>query len=106
MTTNPTMDLDEFQQVGFLQEANRLFFHPLGLALAINRDDEGVQTYLSVLDYRDDPEGYLFKDLTSIDSAAKASRIESLLIQHVPARKKLLGSIIQDLGSKIEDDED
>lgn len=29
------MEVDEFVSVGFLQEANRLFFHPRGLALAV-----------------------------------------------------------------------
>jgi hypothetical protein len=29
------LDAAEFQRVGFLQEANRLFFHPLGLALSV-----------------------------------------------------------------------
>lgn len=33
------MDIKEFQDLGFLQEVNRLFFHPLGLALAIQIDD-------------------------------------------------------------------
>ena len=38
------MDIKEFREQGFLQEANRLYFHPLGLALGrktmINRFDE------------------------------------------------------------------
>lgn len=29
------IDIGEFQEIGFLQEANRLFFHPHGLALEI-----------------------------------------------------------------------
>ncbi len=29
------MDIGEFRELGFLQEANRLFFHPHGLALEI-----------------------------------------------------------------------
>jgi hypothetical protein len=36
------MDIAEFRRVGFLQEANRLFFHPHGLALEITIvDGEG-----------------------------------------------------------------
>lgn len=27
------MDVEEFRELGYLQEANRLFFHPVGLAL-------------------------------------------------------------------------
>lgn len=29
------MDVAEFRELGFLQEANRQFFHPLGLALSV-----------------------------------------------------------------------
>ncbi len=36
------LDLKEFVETGYLQEANRLFFHPLGLALAVSVvDTEG-----------------------------------------------------------------
>ena len=41
---------------GYLQEANRQFFHPLGLALAL---EDGA---LRVWDCRDDPEGICFAD--------------------------------------------
>lgn len=38
------IDIGEFRELGFLQEANRLFFHPHGLALEITRvtADEGA----------------------------------------------------------------
>jgi hypothetical protein len=32
------IDLDEFMEEGFLQEANRKFFHPLGLALQVTSE--------------------------------------------------------------------
>jgi hypothetical protein len=35
------IDIGEFRQIGFLQEANRLFFHPHGLALEVTMVDEG-----------------------------------------------------------------
>lgn len=55
------MDIKEFRALGFLQEANRLFFHPLGLALEVIINDEtGDETLGGVWDYRDDPEGMLF----------------------------------------------
>lgn len=34
------IDIKEFQELGFLQEVNRLFFHPLGLALEVVIEDE------------------------------------------------------------------
>lgn len=35
------IDIAEFQKLGYLQEANRLFFHPHGLALEVTVVDEG-----------------------------------------------------------------
>lgn len=55
------MDIKEFRELGFLQEANRQFFHPLGLALETVVDEEtGEERLGGVWDYRDDPEGIFF----------------------------------------------
>jgi hypothetical protein len=59
------MDIKEFRELGFLQEANRQFFHPLGLALEVIVDEETGETSLGgIWDYRDDPEGMFFMDET------------------------------------------
>jgi len=58
------MDIKEFREVGYLQEANRLFFHPLGLALEVIVEDDGTEKIGGVWDYRDDPEGIVFHKLT------------------------------------------
>lgn len=42
--------------MGILQEANREFFHPLGLALEVNLED-GT---LKIQDYTEDQEGVIF----------------------------------------------
>lgn len=48
------IDISEFQRIGFLQEANRLFFHPHGLALEVttvtDRDDPNTFSKLTLLD--------------------------------------------------------
>ena len=46
----PQMDLNEFLDAGYLQEVNRLFFHPLGLALAFLQDDVDGTTSLFIQD--------------------------------------------------------
>lgn len=57
------IDIKEFRERGYLQEANRLFFHPLGLALEIIIDEEtGEEKLGGVWDSRDDPEGILFTE--------------------------------------------
>jgi len=56
----PTLPPSILQSEGYLQEANRLFFHPLGLALAVRLPDGNDEGTVSVLDGRDDPEGIIF----------------------------------------------
>jgi hypothetical protein len=55
------MDPKEFRTFGYLQEINRQFLHPVGLALEIRIDEEtGEETLGKIWDYRDDPEGIWF----------------------------------------------
>ena len=101
------MNIKEFRKVGFLQEANRLFFHPLGLALEIiatwpkDVTAEEKKKYKipfnhpkakhslgGVWDYRDDPEGMLFGDDAMIDKK-KVAAVEKLRTSKLPARLKL-----------------
>lgn len=71
------MTPDELAASGYLQEANRLFFHPHGLELLPN--DEGS---FSVLDRRDEgpegvsfPEGVLSMELAdAVEAAELATR--------------------------------
>lgn len=88
------IDIKEFREEGFLQEANRLFFHPLGLALEVIIEEDGTEKLGGVWDYRSDPEGILFSPGTPI-SKEKARNIESLRKSHYSERLKILGSEIQ-----------
>lgn len=82
------MDLDEFLNEGYLQEVNRKFFHPLGLALAVNCDEDGVVTGIAGLwDYRDDPEGIVFGD-GGVD-ADKATTVEAERLKHWNVRANM-----------------
>lgn len=48
------MDIKELVEKGYLQEANRQFFHPLGLALAVSYDEQSKSyTLAGVIDKRD-----------------------------------------------------
>ena len=55
-----TIDIKEFRHEGLLQEVNRLFFHPLGLAMAINVNKDGTESLGCIWDYRDDQDGIFF----------------------------------------------
>lgn len=99
------MTPQEFQSEGFLQEANRLFFHPLGLALALETDkdlDEDGYMKVQVWDDRDDPEGWFFAEGTATEE--KAEKVNELFQSKRDLRVKLLdqdeffGDGLQDIG--------
>ena len=84
------MDIKEFREIGFLQEANRQFFHPLGLALEITTEENGIPEHISgVWDYRGDPEGVAFADDPNTD---KIDRVDKERFKHEAARKALFNS--------------
>lgn len=104
--------IKEFRELGFLQEANRLFFHPHGLALEITHCDTcdgtgkgrgvyegeashcpscgGKGSWISgVWDSRDDPEGIVFG--SGDDRVEKAASVAAERQRHSVARAKLFG---------------
>ena len=54
------IDIKEFGEKGYLQELNRLFLHPLGLALEVIEEADGSETLGGIQDYRDDPNGITY----------------------------------------------
>lgn len=97
--------LSELRDFGHLQEVNRLYFHPRGMALAIAFDiDDGVHPAvlgrLVVLDYRREPLGFVFdwptRDPDDLaDSVAKAARVAEDMAAREPARRAALGFCIE-----------
>lgn len=88
------ISMREFVTEGYLQEANRRFFHPLGLALQVNffEHNDAASEIAGVVDVRDDAEGMIFADAPDRE---KAERIDALMEARKPAREKGLGYIIQ-----------
>lgn len=87
------MQVSEFRREGFLQEANRLFFHPLGLALEVNIDDNGDESLGGIWDYRDDPVGIVFGD--GVIDKLKADNVQLLFESKRKEREKILPNTIQ-----------
>lgn len=55
------IDVKEFRNLGYLQELNRRFLHPLGLALEVIVNKEtGEETLGGVWDYREEAEGIYY----------------------------------------------
>ncbi|GEA16732.1 hypothetical protein E308F_29780 [Moorella sp. E308F] len=87
------MDLNEFREFGFLQEVNRQFFHPLGLALEVVIEEDGTTRLGGIWDCREDPEGILFTD--GVLDKEKADRVEKLKKEKASIRKERFGYVIQ-----------
>ena len=54
------IEIKEFREKGYLQELNRNFLHPLGLALEVVIDDDGNESLGGVWDCRNDKEGIYY----------------------------------------------
>lgn len=91
------IDISEFQSSGLLAEANRSFFHPLGLALEIVIDEDGSKRLGGIWDYRDDPEGMLFGEPFPTEQVEKAQKF--IRMKHAQ-RIQTLGFIYQTGGEK------
>ena len=87
------LDIKEFRGHGYLQEANRLFFHPLGLALEVMVDPDGNERLGGVWDYRDDPEGMNFGPGVMREDVEL--RVNQERIDKAKARWAGLGYVIQ-----------
>jgi len=61
--TQKYLPIKDFREQGFLQELNRQFLHPLGLALEVTLNDDGTEHISGVWDHRDDPEGMWYGEL-------------------------------------------
>lgn len=95
MTMPPMMDLREFRDGGYLSEVNRRILHPLGLALAVNFDDDGKATGMFVYDDRADPEGWRFGESIMEEVIAKAQLFQTEWEARRPVRFERLGYMVQ-----------
>lgn len=87
------IDVGEFKDLGYLQEANREFFHPLGLGLAVVQLEDGSWKLKGIVDSRDDEEGIIFAE--GILSREKADFVSNEFVRRSIARLKKLGYNVQ-----------
>ena len=92
------MEISEFRRLGILQEVNRRLLHPMGLALVVNIDDDGNEDLAFVWDCRDDPMGIAYPDHGGIDPE-KVKRVDELISSKKEERVRVLGDVIQPVGS-------
>lgn len=89
------IDIREFRERGYLQELNRRFLHPLGLALEVKVADDGTQTLGGVWDYRDDPEGMNYDPGFTAEEVAKAKAVDAEWEAKEATRRAALGYMVQ-----------
>lgn len=95
------MNINDFINLGYLQEVNRQFFHPLGLALEVTVNTKGKARLTGLWDCRDDPEGVRFgKCLSNNNAERKAKYIRAESRRFAKLRRKLLGYKVQPIGNR------
>lgn len=92
------IDVKEFREKGYLQELNRQFLHPLGLALSIEINEDGTENLGGIWDYREDPEGMRFGSAIASSSKFKDNieYITALQEEAFNKRMETLGYIYQE----------
>lgn len=93
------LSVAEFRELGYLQEVNRRFLHPLGLAL-VATTFEGFEVIRGVRDDRADPEGIIYAPGT-IPGAERerAATIDREWSYRSAARQSRLGYVVQPIES-------
>lgn len=94
------ISIREFRKLGFLQEMNRLFLHPLGFALEITIDENKNEYISGIWDYRKNDEGIYYDLKNSDNERIKRFRKNSLFVEKfknkkIRGRVKSLGFIIE-----------
>jgi molecular chaperone GrpE len=94
------INIKEFREMGYLQELNRRFLHPLGLAMEISINENGDEELSGVWDYRDDSEG-IYYDINNSDDVRKdkfkknKEFIDNEIINRYKSRKDQIGFDIE-----------
>lgn len=101
----PELSAAELRDSGLLLEANRRFFHPLGLALTVDLPDEGedYEPRVFIQDDRGDPEGWYFGSLDDDDAVAKITNVRDMAAARLPYRVAALGYWEQPLPAAIKE---
>ena len=86
--------LKEFWKSGLLQETNRQFLHPLGLAMGVMVSDGGDATGIILLDYRDEVAGVVFGEIDA-DMLRKHKNVVAEQGRRARIRQEQLGWVQQ-----------
>ena len=87
--------IQEFVEFGYLQELNRQFLHPLGMALAWGFDDDAEIVLMGIQDHRSATDGMIFADLSDEESRTKERKVAAECDRRMSARMSSVGSWVQ-----------
>lgn len=103
-------DINELRELGVIQEINRQFLHPLGLAIEVEIADDGSAKLGRIWDSRDDPEGIIFGTIEDENAGGgpggaavwdrrreKAARFDEFKRTALTTRRASLGYEVQPL---------
>jgi len=100
------INIKEFRTKGYLQEVNRRFLHPLGLALEVTTDKDGNEVINGVWDSRDDLEGIAYGLAEMEDEErleifrAKQRHVNQELKKRLEHRKLLFDGLVEQIPKK------
>lgn len=99
------VDIKEFRELGYLQEINRRFLHPLGMALSIKQEEDGTETIAGIWDCRGDADGIYYDINQSEDERKERFRknfefVEAEMGKRLEQREKMLGFGIESVPEK------
>jgi len=91
------MNIKDFRAEGYLQELNRRFLHPLGLAMEVIIEEDGTEKLGDVWDYREEDEGMCYHKtlLNNPVFKAKKEKLDKIIKERRSKREKILGFWIQ-----------
>lgn len=94
--------IKEFREKGFLQELNRQFLHPLGMALEVLIEEDGTESLGGIWDYREDAEGMFYNnDLILEDRVRYVAYLKVSKVNERIRVSKGLGLLVDDDGIQL-----
>ena len=96
------ISISEFREKGYLQELNRQFLHPMGLALEVIVGDDGNEQLGGIWDYREESEGIIYDLENSNEDRVErfvkdADFVESEIEKRVSHRMQKLGFAVEQI---------
>ena len=89
------IDIKEFRESGYLQEVNRRFLHPLGLALEVVQEHDGTETLGGIWDDREDSEGIYYDiDNSNDERKSKFQKNKEFIDNEFETRNKIRKDIL------------